>query len=266
MSNAIAANNPVAREPKDDPEFRRFAQGLVDRGEQGFAGALVLPEPLSMPQRERLSIRRNEIEVALVPAEERRLRDAVDQFMVSFGKAATPAEADLIARTWCAALAKFPEWAIKKAMGRFMRGEVTAPEIQDKSISRGFAPTTAHVGIVISAILDPYRREIYATNRLLKATVRTVEPTSEQRERGAAILRDIADGIRQRSAARMLSEQEKRANRPKAIDPEASVLREYEAEGIEPHRDHGILISLSILLSRGWTIREINGERVLVRP
>ena len=262
-------------EPRPDPSFTAAANAILEKSSPGFAGAIVLGEPISPDRRSMIATRRNILETALVPAPRRSIGVLVDHFMTRFAHPETEGETAVMRAAWIDALERLPYFAIAKAMGRFVRGEVKPKEIGETTLKAGARPGPSQVCAVATAAAEPWRREAAVARNLLYAKVGTPEPTSADRERTAAHIAESAQrfrkGAARREAARRARDTDaapvaEKTEAERRASHERSTLAEYEAAGVTPIRQGDIVISLALLTAQGWTIQEIGAERLLVAP
>lgn len=227
----------------------------------------VLRRALTTVDRQILSKRLGEIAPHLGPARYAKVAQAVLSCLVGFASKNTSDEdAEVIAAQYATMLAGLPLWAIQRACGRFGRGEVEASEVGAKHLDRAFPPSSAQLRMIAEKIVRPFDNEARRIDKALKGTVMKTVVGPAERERVSAKLEGLAGEFKLKA---METESEARAVAERKVfeRTQRAVISEYQAAGVEPVVDgSGMVTSLSLLKSLGWTVEEIGNKTVLVAP
>lgn len=235
-------------------------------------GGIILKRRLSGREVSILRDRRDVLSRAQRRGTASEIARAVGGMLLGFGgRSMTAKEAAAVATTYVQALEDVPLWAVMDACRRFAAGKVTAEEIEEARIDRSFAPSSAQVAMVARKLADPFALECVKIGQLLLGKVREdfPEPTAEERERVsqkltalAGSLKSMSDPDGQDAASRARREAESREA------SQIAILREYHAHGVEPPAANasGMIPSMPMLLKMGWTIRLVDGRRVIAGP
>jgi hypothetical protein len=226
------------------------------------AGPFELRRALSIEERTALRTRANLLERWLAPGLQRDIAESVEALL-----GGTP-EAKEVAAQWASALRDLPGWAVHRACLRFSQGRVKAAELGVDRLDVGFAPNTAQVHRVATAIAAEHVAELARLDAVLKGTVTPAAPPRAPAPGVTAAQAHIVD--RDERAA---MESDERIARQKAEAPavesrmNAQRIAEYERAGLKPPEPYaGLVVSLPMMLKMGFTIEDVGGERVLVSP
>lgn len=220
-------------------------------------GKYELRRSLSAGERQSLKSRSSDLTAHMKAARADYIVDCVLAMLIGFGGARASADdAKAIATQYASVLYGLPGWALKRSCNLWASGQVTPDMIGAKTIDRSFAPSAAQVRMVAEDVVRPFMQEYARINKTLMGVVAPHEMTPEERHAAADKLQEIADDFGARIAASELQQAERdaaaAARAMKRTDD--LILAEYHARGIEP--PPGNLVSLSTLLSIGWTIEE----------
>ena len=235
-------------------------------------GSYELRRELDQTERRAIEARRNFVVDNVQGAKPAEIINHVLEMLIGFGGAKqSEDDARLIATQYAVVLGGLPTWAIKRACMRWAMGQVTPEEIGEKTINRSFAPSAANVRVVAEAIVRPAYQEVARINKTRAARMVTTA-TDEQRAEAAPRIQAGAEQVRRVMTEAQRLDRDRDALRQKEIDERALetsqrlIRREYEARGLVPIEKGGMLVSLPMLLSLGWTIDHNGIREVLVEP
>lgn len=252
-----------------DAEIAALVDALV--GFKNRDGTYELRRAITAPERRQLEARRNNIVDNLGACNPDAVLDDIIEMLMGFDSANFQNEeaARMVASQYAHVLAPYPSWAVKRACGRWARGEVKPDEIGERSLSRRAAPSTAQVAIVAENIVRPHRQELVRLNQTLKAGSVPKPPTEDERKIAAPRIQSMFEEVAAKGAEADLAEQ----SRVAAVQAEVArktrerneywIKREYLELGLTPPTP---LHSLSTMLSLGYEVRNFGGKNVLLRP
>ena len=245
----------------DDSATRLLVDSLV--AFRHYDGRYELRRDLTHDERQALKARSSAITSHMKAARSDYIVECVMMLMMGWGSGRSEADAQAVASQYASVLYGLPGWAIKRACNLWAIGHVTPDQIGAKSIDRSFPPSAAQVRLVAEDVVRPYMQEYARLMRTLAAMVVPRELTREERDASAARLEAIRDDLEQRNAAANLEAdaadidadfRRQQATRKAGQRTDALILAEYKARGLTP--PEGQLLSLSSLLSLGWTIED----------
>lgn len=248
-----------------NPETAALVDALV--GFKNSDGTYELRRPITQAERRKLEARRNALVDNLGGCRHDDVIDDVIEMLMGFDGANFQSEesAHAIASQYSAVLSSFPAWAVKRACGRWARGEVAPAEVGEKTLSRRAGPSTAQLSITVENIVRASRQELARLNQTLKAAALPKPATDAERAAAAPKIRSMVDEVRARQAESDLEDAARRA----AADAEQTrrtqdwtrrkMIDEWRALGVKPPEP---LFSVAMARSLGFEI--MNG--VLVRP
>lgn len=226
----------------------------ADRDARGRRVLLAQP---SEEQRHMLARRLGLLSAHLRPAKRGEIARAVSEMLSGFGSSrANEKEAMTVVAQYCAVLQAMPLWAIRRACGRFSRGEVGPDEIDGK-IDRAFAPSTAQLHAVAGKIVHDFRQEemdIRDTQRGVIEHKLTGEGLKRM-QRATSSWLDRSDPAA-KAQVEALEDAQRVALEKVAIDAQEAthraIMREYERLGLPPrYGGDGLPISPSLLKALG---------------
>lgn len=240
---------------------------------------MLLSTPLTMPERQIIHRRLEELRPGLAPAKPSQIKQAVMEMFVAFtaGRGQDESETAIVVAKYVEVLSGLPYFAIKRAAQRFEGGHVTADDIGEKKPpSKAFPPSAPQLRMVAEAIVRPHWDEATVGDMLLRAKVDSNQPLSdEEKAKRKAYVERVMKEINAAAAAANMKDATEQAERERmksettARRHEEMLLAEYRQQGLEPvfcDADKTIIQSLTGLLRRGWTIQQVDGENVLVQP
>lgn len=248
-----------------DRETAKLVDGLI--GFKHSNGTYELTRALTPAERRQIEARRNLLADNLAPCRPDDIFDDILEMLMGFGGADYQSEetASAIASQHAAVMATCPVWAVKRALGRWARGEVSAAEIGEKTLSRTRAPSAAQVHITAENVALLHRQELARLNATLKAAALPKPPTEAERQAALPKVRSMLEEVGKRQAENDLEDAARRA----AADAEQTrrtqdwtrrkMIDEWRALGVKPPEP---LFSVAMARSLGFEI--MNG--VLVRP
>lgn len=212
----------------------------------------------------------------MAPSERPAAAAAIAGLLVGYGYARNdPRAAETIA-TYVAHLADMPLFAVVAACDDVRERRVydTDPRTGNrKPLNPDKEPSTIRLGTIAQKHVDRLSAERYAFDKVLLAKkVLPAPPSQEEREHVAGKLKQLSEDLRAHSAEEDLKVRQRDAARAdeKRKGGDRLIRDEYEALGLEPVEQGGLLVSLSMLLASGWTVAEtkFGGDvrRELVRP
>jgi hypothetical protein len=213
----------------DDAARVIISSVLTDEIEDGKP---VLTRSISTSERHILNVRMKQLADALQSAKTTEIRAAVSQMLVGFNKSASKDEAQAVVAQYIFALQHLPIWAIKRACGKFARGEVSANDVE--GVNRAFAPTTAQLHQVTTDVAEQWYVEMSNVKRvLIGAKPYVMNP--EEKERVRERITNLATMLKARDRAL----DEKRSSEIEAKNPYKSPTDEelYARYG---RRDSGV--------------------------
>lgn len=252
-----------------DRETAKLVDGLI--GFKNSDGTYELTRALTPAERRQIEARRNLLADNLAPCRPDDIFDDILEMLMGFGGADYQSEetASAIASQHAAVMATCPVWAVKRALGRWARGEVSAAEIGEKTISRTRSPSAAQVKLVAEELARPSRQELARLNQTLRAAAIQKPPTDEQRAAAAPRIKSMLDEVRAKQAESDLAEQARAAELRASLDRKTRERNEYWIR--QEYLDLGLtpptpLHSLSTLKSLGYTVENVGGRNILMRP
>ncbi len=268
MTNPMAPVRTVAELYPPSPE------GDL-RGLEAFLGAskehgrVVLPRSIRPEEKQKLEDRRNVLGRWLLPGAANKIALMISKMLMGFG-GGTVSESEAMALTvqYVDMVKDLPRFAVERACIRFATGQVRADEIGEKTLSLSWRPSTAQLYRVAADIARVTTDEYALVCGILAAKPPTAPQTPEERQK----LNSSIDEWREQLAAKIVRDEEildsKRREQALATmkRERENRIAEYRAAGVEPPPMGEVVISLALRLSLGWTIQEIGGQRVLVRP
>lgn len=276
--NKLAIQDPTLPGLLPNVEALRLAQSFHTMVE----GYEVLVDRLpTTVERQQLSARVDALAVALRPIGESRddqadAAAAIAAMLVGYGAGRKDKAAAETVTVYLEHLRGVPLFAIRAACDDVKFGRVYDVEKRTGNripLDPDFPPSTVRLRSVAQKHVDELANEKWRFDRLLRAKRIIAPPISEaERVRMAENFRRLQADMARCSAD---SDLEETARKVKAADEarartEQTIIAEYEALGIEPVRNGGILCSLSMLKTAGWRVEEVNfgGEvrRSLVSP
>lgn len=226
--------------------------------ERDGQGRRVLRVQPNAAERQMLDQRGRLLAEHLAPAKRGDAARAVNGLLLSFGssRAAGEEEAAAVLTQYVKVLEGMPIWAIKRACGRFERGEVEPSEVQGK-LDRAFAPSTAQLYAVVEKSVRDFHKErmdiLDARRGVLEHKI-GAEEAKRVAEKTTAWLKRDDPGARAMVEAtdREKEEGKKRVALSMQEGNESLILREYARLGIEPVRmPDGRLVSPSLAKKNG---------------
>ena len=176
-------------------------------------------------------------------------------------------DAKEVAAQWASALRDLPGWAVHRTCLRFSQGRVRASELGVERLDPGFAPSTAQVHRIATAIMAA---EVAERARLEAVLNGRVTPEAPQRPALAGITAAQAHLVDRDQRAAL--ESDERIKRQTAEAPHVEKrnndarIEEYRRAGLKPPEPHGgIVVSLPMMLKMGFKIAKVRGETVLVQ-
>jgi hypothetical protein len=253
--------------PKCDEAVREIAETIISFRPEG--GGVELRRALSIDERTALKTRANLLERWLAPGKQGDIAASVTGMLLGFNaRGMSLDEAKEVAAQWASALRDLPGWAVHRACLRFSQGRVKAAELGVDRLDVGFAPNTAQVHRIATAIAAEQVAELARLEAVLKGTVTPAAPPRAPAPGVTAAQAHIVD--RDERAA---MESDERIKRQQVDAPyvesrmNAQRIAEYERAGLKPPEPHaGLVISLPMMLKMGFRIEEVGGEKVLVSP
>ena len=248
-----------------DAETARLVDALI--GFKNSDGTYELTRSLTPAERRQIETRRNSLVDNLAGCRLDDVVDAIIELLMGFESANFQSEesAHSIASQYASVLSSFPAWAVKRACGRWARGDVSPAEVGEKTLSRRSAPSTAQLSITVENIVRHSRQELARLNGTLKAAALPKPPTEAERQAVLPKIRSMLEDVEKRQAESDLADAARRA----AADAEQTrrtqawtrqkMIDEWRALGVKPPEP---LFSVAMARSLGYEI--MNG--VLVRP
>lgn len=252
-----------------DPESAALVDALV--AFKNSDGSYDLRRNMTPAERRQLEARRNALVDNLGGCKAGEIVGDILEMLMGFGSGdfQTEETASAVASQYAAVLASNPAWAVKRACGRWARGEVSAAEIGEKTLSRTRAPSAAQVKIIAEKIAQPYRAEALRIGQTLRAGQKPVPPTDEERVAALPRIQKMVENVAKSEAESDLAEQARAAELRASLDRKARerneywIRREYLDLGLTPPTP---LRSLSTLKSLGYTVENVGGRNLLMRP
>lgn len=227
-----------------------------------------LGRALAPAERQAFAQRKAEIEYWLQTASPERATEIITRTLIGLaGAAYDDEEAQMVAAQYAFACRDLPYWALERTCARFARGEVRASELGAKHLDPGFRPSTAQLCLVARVLTAPLERERDEIGAILKGV-----PVGR---RGAATEgpRGVVEGHLGDAYAAEERERERKAEQVRLDQPQveartnAARAEEYRRAGLEPPQPvHGLIVSLSMMMTMGFRIEEKYGRRALVGP
>jgi hypothetical protein len=168
-----------------------LAASLLAPRENDRDGTPLLPVLATPAQRGLLMSRQRELLTALAPGKSTEIAKAIAQMLIGFGAREDEAGSQARVAAYVTVLQHLPLWAVQRACNRFARGDVKPEEIQERYVGRGFPPSTAHVHIIASRIIQGFRDEQADIREVLRARL-AYTPSAEEKakiEKGLAELK-----------------------------------------------------------------------------
>jgi hypothetical protein len=199
MSNQLSTNSTVPRSTLYPIAFNRqtsdLAASLLASRETDRDGTPLLPVLATPTQRGLLLSRQRELAAALTPGKSSEIAKAIGQMLIGFGAREDDAGSRAKIAAYVTVLQHLPLWAVVRACARFSRGDVKPEEIQERFITRGKEPSTAHVHIIASRIVQGFRDEQADIREVLRARL-AFTPSKEEQAKVAAGLKALADDLK----------------------------------------------------------------------
>lgn len=256
--------------PRCVPEWWKFllAVATTDRDD---SGNFVLHRALTVAERKALQDRAAVLAPWFESGKSGKIMAAIVNMLVGFGgKSLSIEEARIVATQYTVTMSDLPLFAIERACIRFSNGEVRAEEVGAKHIDRTFPPSTAQLHIVAKEIARPFGEERTRIYMTLNGSPPKREPDPAEKKAIGEKLNGFAEEMRRTVAEEedaKLVEARTRASAESKAHSRKMILREYEHRGLEPVSDaNGNPHSISLLLSVGWRIEEMDGRNVLIKP
>lgn len=268
MMQALAKTTPIDAlyPPRSPGKLNELCAAIVDpNAERGPNGEPTLRRALTPKERAELGDRRAVLARWFPPGNMRRKRDVITLMMTGLGsKGASEDEAEIIVTAYVQIVADLPDWAVERACNRFASGSVTAAELKVKVFDRGFAPNTAQLYAIASAIAYPYKQELYTIRAVLDGVVPAPRRAADEAATKAK-MDSVVDGL----ARKMTGDDDLRGRSAYfastiADGTQAMQHAEYAAAGVEI--PPGTFVSLSMRLKLGWRIEEVRGRNMLIAP
>jgi hypothetical protein len=129
-----------------------------------------------------------------------------------------------------------------------------------------FPPTHVEMHILCGQFVEARRTELAQIEKVLRVARLAPPPVSDaERDRVRDGFAELSLSLKRVEPAD--DERSARMERRRIELAHRSVEREYAFHGLEPVERRGLVVSLSLLLSQGWKIVELNpGEKTLVSP
>lgn len=235
----------------------------------------------TMAERQILSSRNDALAGALTPIGDRRedqvtAASVIASLLVGYSSARKDKSAAETVTVYLEHLKTVPLFAIRAACEDVKAGRVYDVERRTGNripLDPDFPPSTVRLRSVAQKHVEVMASEKYRFELVLRAKRALPPPISEEErtavgERFKELQADMAARAAisslEETAAKLARADEQRAR------GERLIVAEYEALGLEPVRNGGILCSLSMLKNAGWRVEELNfgGEirRSLVAP
>lgn len=212
-----------------DRRTAALAASLLVERETGADGIPLLPALPSPAQREQLTRRSRELATHMMPGKDTAMALVLSEMFISLGAAGDEAQANKRTTQYVVVLRHLPLWCVKRACARFSRGDVSAEELGERSFSRGFAPSTAHLHMVAAKIAQPFRDEQADIREVLRARL-AYKRSAEEDARITAGMKELSDRLALKRMDQTPHERayrargeylaSKRANVPRAPRPE----------------------------------------------
>lgn len=260
-----------------DIAARRLLDAVVADPSDRKAGAL-LRRRLLVDERQMLSRRIYILNPYLIAAQPAHIGKIISTMLRMFkvgGSASSKEDVQVTIAAYVSALKNFPLWIIERTAHRFVAGTVTADELgSDQQLSLGFPPTTAQFCVVARKVVEPIKSEASRIDMALRGTVEertAADQTPEERAAMAAKFAELQETLQRNSKTDTEVEAEKVAQQKRLEESGArtqrNIIAEYHALGLNPVvNGSGIVHSLPLLRTLGWTIQTIDGEPTLVAP
>lgn len=171
----------------------------------------------SAAERAQLTARRNAVADALVPASPAEIARLVSVMLIGFPtQRATEAEAKQRLALYVSQIANRPQWAVKSACEKFLRGATPS--------NAAFAPSVAELASAVDAATASARAELSALNAILNAGVEAQNQPGDKAAMRASIDEVLAE-------LRAASWPEQRRERPPTRQEAAEWLAEAKESG-----------------------------------
>jgi hypothetical protein len=259
--------------PKASDEVKALLQSIVafrpdERGKPSELG-----RALSVAERSMLNSRKAVLDHWLQPGSPNRMNLAINEMFTGFGGPELSPEAqDHRNANYAFACRDRPLFAIERACIRFRRGDVRPDEVGEEKLSLTWRPSSAHLNVLAGRIEDDLQKERAAVDEVLRATVFLEKPKVDPAE-VEKVIDAAAEHLRKRAAEKHLETVKRQLD----AEAESGELRRRSiADADETYRRAGLKppnllpgqtpVTLQMRLSFGWTIEEVDGERVLVSP
>lgn len=252
--------------PPESPEGTRTLVSFLLLGERDN-GRAVLRRALAQSERTAIENRGKELTPWILPGKRTEKAAAIVAMLMGFGGGNSSDEnAREIATQYVKVCDDIPAWAVARACMRFSSGQVTAEELGESSINLAFRPSTAHVHRLAAKIILPVLEERQNLWDCLHGIERNKILQGPERDRVAAGFEALKKQLHSVTDLEEGAEERRQASLRKfaARDLER-LLNEYRQQGL-PVPTEQWPTTLGSRLAAGWTIEEINGERVLVAP
>lgn len=252
-----------------DPASAALVDALV--AFKNSDGSYDLRRNMTPAERRQLEARRNALVDNLGGCAAGAVIGDILEMLMGFGSGdfQTEETASAVAAQYAAVLASNPAWAVKRACGRWARGEVSAAEIGERSITRSRPPSAAQVKIVAEEIARVPRQELVRLNQTLKAGARPKPATDEERAAAMPRIRSMLDDVQKRHAEQALEETAARAKENAERDrrlqdwTRQKVRDEWVALGMDPPNP---LFSVAMARSLGYEIMRVGERNMLLKP
>lgn len=261
--------------PPDRPAEITRLLSTFGGGERDRDGKLMLPRPLTPPERVMLQKRRDVLFKNFMqssPRDHSRVKALVAMMRLGFSsKASTEDEEDVINGQYAYALANIPAWAVERACMRFASANVTAADVGVKVLDLTWGPSTAMIAHLARSISQPVHKEARAIADLIAGVPAPRTEAPEDRARNAeAISKMTAETVAQLSMDSIEREADDRRRSDAMRERAAAQLemrrQEYRDAGLEPPTGT-TFASLPMTLKLGWSIQDSpSGGRILVAP
>jgi hypothetical protein len=261
--------------PEPDPDVRALLDAVAE-SERDEKGNYILRRDITIPERQILSRRLTALALFVEGGRPSKIGEAVSRMLSGFGSARADVEdAKAITVQYASVLRGLPLWAVERACMKFSTGQVDPADIGAKRIDRAFAPSSAQLRLLADKLARPIYIEASRIGMTLRGNYRPPTMTPEQvaasipkiKKMQEAFHRGMAAGNVKEAAEKVVLED--RARRESEDRSRKFILAEYSRAGVAPvYADAAktMLLGLSILLQRGYTIEDVDGEQTLVAP
>jgi hypothetical protein len=219
--------------------------------ERDADGKMVLRNPLSDQNRQRLQQRRDDLRKSICLINRHQMMSDIATLLMCFRPylVMTKEEVQKIVISYVTQLKGVPTWAVSRACYQIRTG--AAPDI-----SQDHPPSTIRVRVLAMSIAQPAITEVVQIERLLTARAYVPPATPEQRahvnEGFGKLVRDLAAKVNVASDPASDEARERTLQRLTTFGNRA-IEGVYAEAGVEPRRSGGMLISPSLARAVGGT-------------